>query len=386
MAFYYIDGSVTSAGGSGSGTLGDPWVKTNDLLQYAVDEILAGAGAGTYGDWISIINGNLTQTAFIDLSVYAPSNGRTLTITGHDGHRPTIDMGGAPFFDAQRDGIRLHNLRFRNFTNVTGEVGVHIRYHGSVSLCEFDGENQDFESILRCEGSVNVLGCRFINFSPPAPSANHGSLIFSGSSGGNWIKGCYFETGGGNDNYMIWSYGSFIEDCVFKYSGSATLYYAVIPIRQLRLSNCTFYRDPAAAGVMFAAFFSNYQNCSMVNCYFENLAEPIYNSQTSVNGNVSTMLSGNRAFNSANLYPANAQYLPCPTLNYFNNDWNVSESLLVDPANGDFRPKSGAVGAGFNFQDYGFPVGNLTNPVTVGAVNGLKPDSFIGQYNPFGGN
>ena len=382
MAYYFIDGTIVSAGGSGAGTSGDPWGKTDDLLQYAVDQILAGAGAGVAGDWISITAGNLTQTAFLNLTTYAPSNGRMLTINGHDGYRPTIDMGGKPFFDQKRDGIRLHNLRFFNLTNVTGEVSVHLRYHGSVSLCEFDGQNQDFESVLRCEGSINVFGCRFVNFSPPAPSANHGSLIFSGSSGGNWIKGCYFETGGGNDNYMIWSYGSFIEDCVFKYSGSGALGYAVIPIRQLRLSNCTFYRDPSA-GVMYGTFFSNYQNCSMVNCYFENLTEPIYNSSYSVNGNVSTMLAGNRAYNSTNLYPSNAQYLPCPTLNYYNNDWDVSESLLIDPANGDFRPKSGLIGAGFNMQDYGFPESMSKNPITIGGINGTS--TLIGQYNPFGG-
>jgi hypothetical protein len=384
MANYYVDGSVTSANGAGAGTQGDPWVKTNDLLQYAVDQILAGAGKGAQGDWISILDGNLTQTAPLDLSVYNPSNGVQLTINGHAGHQPTIDLGGAQMFDQKRDGIRLHNLRFINFTNVTSEVGVHLKYHGHISLCVFDGQNQDFEMVLRIEGSINVLGCQFINFAPPAPSSNHGALIFSGSSGNNWIKGCYFETGGGNDNYMIWSYSSVIEDCVFKYSGSGTMYYAVIPVRQLRLSNCTFYRAPSA-GWMFAAFFSNYQNNSMVNCYFENLAEPIYNSQSSVNGNVSTMLAGNRAFNSANLYPSNPQYLPAPTLLYSNNDWDVSESLLIDPANGDFRPKSGLVGAGLNLQDYGFPAGNLTNQVTVGGVNGLKPDSIVGQYNPFGG-
>ena len=385
MAQYYIDGTITSATGSGSGTFSDPWGKTDDLIQYAVDQILAGAGRGAQGDWINIIAGDLTQTAFIDLSVYAPSNGFQLTIAGHDGHRPNINMGGKPMFDIKRDGIRLHNLRFFNLTNVTGEVSVWLRYHGSVSLCEFDGQNQDFEMVLRCEGSINVLGCRFVNFSPPAPSANHGPLIFSGSSGGNWIKGCYFETGGGNDNYMIWSYGSFIEDCVFKFSGSSSLAYAVIPIRQLRLSNCTFYRDPSAAS-MYAVYLSSYQNCSMVNCYFENMTAPFYNYHVSVNDNVSTMLAGNRAFNSTDSPPANPQYLPCPTLNYFNNDWDVSESLLVDPANGDFRPKAGLVGAGFNLQDYGFPVGNLTNKVTVGAVNGLKPDLITGQYNPFGGN
>ena len=111
----------------------------------------------------------------------------------------------------------------------------------------------------------------------------------------------------------------------------------------------------------------------MVNCYFENVTDISYNNSVSVNGNISTMLSGNRAYNSATLHPTQ-NLLPCDTLIYYDNDWDISESLLIDPANGDYRPKAGLIGAGFNLQDYGFPSSIKKQDPTIGAItNNIMP-------------
>ena len=67
MAAYYIDGTIVSASGTGSGTIGDPWGKTDDLLQYTLDQIVAGAGRGSSGDTV-YITGDLNQTASIDFT------------------------------------------------------------------------------------------------------------------------------------------------------------------------------------------------------------------------------------------------------------------------------------------------------------------------------
>jgi hypothetical protein len=365
MAQYYVDGTITSALGTGSGTLADPWGKTDDLLQFAIDQILAGAGKGVAGDWINIVDGNLTNTASTDFSSYAPSNGTPITILGYNGYQPTFDLGAVPFLQtaAGRDGIKLHNIRFINFS--TSTYSLRFRYHGSVSFCVFDAENNPASHILRVDGAYNIYGCQWINFTD---NTVNGLFFQTGSSGGNWMKGCYFEKS--STYLMVYVYNTVVEDCVFRYSGTGTMYYMVLPIRQVRLSNCTFYATPTA-GSAFAVFFSTYQNNSMVNCYFENLAEPIYNSQNSVNDNISTMLAGNRAYNSTNLYPGQ-DYIPGKTLIYDNNDWDVPESLLIDPLNGDYRPRTGLIGAGFNLQDYGFPSSIKKARPTIGGINAFE--------------
>lgn len=370
MAQYYVDGTITSASGTGSGTLADPWGKTDDLIQFAIDQIMLGSGAGSTGDWINIVAGNINQTTSLNLLSYSPNNGRQLTILGYNGHQPTYDLGGVTWSNVHYDGIRLHNIRFVNFIAITNQFAIRLKYHGSVSFCVFDGENQPHATVLRIEGEVNILGCQFINFSPTA--GLHQTLIYSGSSGGNWLKGCYFEKGGVNDYYMIFSYNTVIVDCVFVYTGSNNMAYAILPIRQARVSNCTFYRSPTA-GQFYPIYFSTYQNNSMVNCYFENVTDISYNNSVSVNGNISTMLSGNRAYNSATLHPTQ-NLLPCDTLIYYDNDWDISESLLIDPANGDYRPKAGLIGAGFNLQDYGFPSSIKKQDPTIGAItNNIMP-------------
>ena len=53
---------------------------------------------------------------------------------------------------------------------------------------------------------------------------------------------------------------------------------------------------------------------------------------------------------------------------YDNNDWDVPESLLIDPLNGDYRPRTGLIGAGFNLQDYGFPSSIKKQDPTIGAI------------------
>lgn len=375
MAQYYVDGTITSATGTGSGTLADPWGKTDDLIQYAVDQIVL-AGKGSTGDWINIVAGDINQTTPLNLAGYSPNNGRQLTILGYNDHQPTYDIGGVAWSAVEYDGIRLHNLRFVNFSGTNGQISIRVKYHSSISLCVFDGQNQPYSQILRVAGSVNIFGCQWINFSPT--TGFHGQLLYSGSSGGNWIKGCYFEQGGIADNYALFPYSSVIEDCIFVYTGSNNLAYMILPIRQMRLSNCTFYRDPSA-GTFNAFYLSTYQNNSVVNCYFENMTDISYNNSVSVNGNISTMLSGNRAYNSATLHPTQ-DLLPCDTLIYYDNDWDVSESLLVDPANGDYRPKTKLIGAGFNLQDYGFPSSIKKQKPTIGAIQNHLPM----QYKPFG--
>lgn len=368
MAQYYVDGTITSANGSGSGTISDPWGKTDDLFQYAVDQILAGAGAGATGDWVNVVAGDLTATASVDLSSYSGSS-KNLYLVGHNGHQPTYDLGGETMFADRYDSVGLHNIRFINFSNVNAVDGITLKYRGFVTNCVFDGQDQDYESVLDVSGAVNILGCRWINFSP-SPSTNHGYLLKNGSHGGNWIKGCYFEKGGNDNNPFLFSYNSVIEDCVFRYSGTDSIGYMILPIRNLRLSNCTFYATPTAGNVN-ATFFSTYLENSMINCYFENLQEPIYNSQYTVNDNSSTMLAGNRAYNSSNLYPSQ-DYVPGKTVIYQDNDWDVSESLLVDPLNGDYRPKAELIGAGLNLQDYGFPSSIKKAKPTIGGINAFE--------------
>ena len=62
MGFYYVDGTISSASGTGSGTEVDPWGKDDDLLSYALAQILAGPGSSADGDVITILAGNVNST------------------------------------------------------------------------------------------------------------------------------------------------------------------------------------------------------------------------------------------------------------------------------------------------------------------------------------
>ena len=371
MAQYYIDGTIASASGTGSGTIGDPWGKTDDLFQYAVDQIVAGAGSGTSGDWVNVIDGNLTATASVDLSSYTGQ--KNLYLVGYNGHQPTYDLGGEALFAASYTRMKIHNIKFINFSTTASSILLNT--YATLSFCIFDGQNQDYHNRLVYIGAAsNVFGCRWINFANTNVSSN-GSLLY-GPSGRAWIKGCYFEKGGNDSATIAEIRESVAEDCVIRYSGSGTLYYAFLQTGTSRFSNCTFHRVDGS-GNMHGVFFSNYNDMNMVNCYFENVI-PIYNSNSTVNDNVITLLSGNRSYGG----PAPVPAFTGKALIEINNDWDVSESLLIDPANGDYRPKAGLVGAGFNLQDYGFPESMSKNPITIGGINGTS--TLIGQYNPFG--
>ena len=360
MAQYYVDGTITSANGSGSGTLADPWGKTDDLFQYAVDQILAGAGAGANGDWVNVVAGDLTATASVDLSSYSGSQ-KHLYLVGHNGHQPTYDLGGEAFFVASYYGTKLHNIRFVNFSTTVSSIALGA--YSTISKCIFDGQNQDYrDRLVYLNAPANVFGCQWINFANTNVGSS-GTLLYA-PSGRLWIKGCYFEKGGDDRNTMVSARESVTEDCIYRYSGSGILYYAHLATSSSRFSNCTFYRVDGQ-GPMNAVFFSNYNDMSMVNCYFEN-ANPIYNSHSTVDDNVITMLSGNRSHNT------NVPSHTGKALIEHDNQWDVSESLLVDPLNGDYRPKAALIGAGFNLQDYGFPSSIKKAKPTIGGINAFE--------------
>jgi len=362
MAQYYVDGTISSANGSGSGSLADPWGKTDDLFQYAVDQILAGAGAGATGDWVNVIAGDLTATASVDLSSYGSgSSSKNLYLVGHNGYRPTYDLGGEAMFAASYSKIKLHNLRFINFSTTVSSVQLNT--YATISFCIFDGQNQDYATRLLYIGAAsNVYGCRWINFANTNVSSS-GSLLY-GPSGRAWIKGCYFEKGGDDSSTMVEIRESVTEDCIYRYSGSGTLYYAHLATSTSRFSNCTFYKVDGS-GSANAVFFSNYNDMNMVNCYFENIS-PIYNHAGTVNDNVITMISGNRSYNT------NVPAYTGKALIEHDNQWDVSESLLVDPLNGDYRPKAALIGAGFNLQDYGFPSSIKKAKPTIGGISAFE--------------
>ncbi len=393
MATYYVDGSVTSASGSGSGTLGDPWVKTNDLIQYAFDQIAAGAGAGSAGDTIVVLDGALTNTAKLNPSGYNPSypsgnNSRPVWIKAVD---PSVridwDCGGIEFIVYPYQAINFAGFRFYNFTNGSAASDVPFRFYRYTALinCVFDCYAIAHESCIALNIQSCMIGCSIINDNRHVGGGTHNGYLVSMSNG--VLKDNYFEstTTTGNQYYSFgFGYAHAVNNVIYN---KTTYTNGIIVFTSgLRASGNTFYSETATKipCIQNPASYENSHICD--NNYFEGWSTGI----TSGSGRmVFGWIAGNKGYNNTELFNStliennNTAY----DFNdaYFKNE-TLSESGLVDAANKDFRPKSLLVAKGFNTQANALPISASNVNPNVGAVNGLRPLKITGQYNPFGGN
>lgn len=394
MATYYVDGSVTSASGSGSGTLGDPWVKTDDLIQYAFDQIVAGAGAGSSGDTIVVLDGTLTNTAKLDLSAFNPSyptgnNARPIWVKAVD---PEViidwDCGASEFILYPYQAINFAGFRFHNFSNGASYTNYpfHLYRYTALINCIFDCAGSQHNTLLSLNTQCAIIGCKFINDNRAIVSgATNGGYIAVISSG--VCKDNYFEsTSNTANNYYSFGFSStHIVNNVF-YNETDYVNGNIVFTSGTRCSNNTFYSNTTTK-VPCIYNPSSYENAHICdNNYFEGWSKGIYGSP---NRMVLGWVTGNKGYNNTSLIDStlveNNNTVYDFHDSYFKNE-TLSESGLVDAANKDFRPKSLLVAKGFNTQANALPVSALSLNPNVGAVNGVNPLKLTGQYNPFGGN
>ena len=391
MANYYVDGSIVSASGSGSGTIGDPWGKTDDLIQYSLVQIAAGAGQGSNGDTIIVLAGTITSTAQLTPAAYSPlySSGTGARPLWIKAVNPEVvidwEMGATNLLLYPYQGIHFAGFRFYNYKENGTAYPFKIFRYSTFANCVFDGYAEPHYGLIGGNISCAIIGCAVVNDNRyQAGGTSHRGYQVNMSNG--IVYGNYFEsTSTAGTAYYSHGTGSAHVEGNIYYDTCSYGNGLYVPTQGARFSRNTFYNGATAAPCIYAP--SNYHNSFLIaNNYFEGWSDAI---KTTAGRLTIGRVCGNKGFNNGALVGAllveNSTTLYDFHDGYWKND-SLAESALIDPANKDFRPKSALVGAGFDSMALNYPnVGGGVRP-NVGAVEGYKPDSFIGQYNPFGGN
>lgn len=332
MAAYYIDGTIVSASGTGSGTIGDPWGKTDDLLQYTLDQIVAGAGRGSSGDTV-YITGDLNQTASIDFTGYNPQQLTPLCLRPIDSTIVDYDLGGTVFAtDNNTRGLLVHLFNFHNFSN----TGIAIRLSSWCGFirCTFDGADGAHRGMLYHAGASTVIGCKFIN------DNRSNNLLHQCSGSGNEFHYNFYEVNNTSLYGMYIYSGTFSNNIIKVINGRNTG--ILLPIQGGKIINNTFIGTGNFTGS--GIFMTNsYEDQVIVNNYFEGLYRPL-NANISHNAQVQYLV-GNKAYNNTtNTLPTNTEAVVYD----YDNDWALSSTGLTDAASGDYRPNETLKGVGVN--------------------------------------
>lgn len=365
MADYYCDGTITSASGTGSGTIGDPWGKTDDLWDYCLQQIQAAGGAGTLGDNLIVLDGGFNNTYNPDPTILSPSYGQAnmLYVRPYvmDGtQRIPWDLGGYAVFgtSTNQQGYQFY---FCNFTNLSlTHWSVRGSRYISVYYCGFDGSGGPHIGVALVGSQGRVIGCRFYN------DNRTGGLLHQGT-GSQQVMWNIFEPA--YNGYMAYSYSSgFAHNLILPTPSMTYNTGLVLPIQGGRIFRNTFYNTTNKGSGIYVP--NSYESNYIANNYFEGLYRSVNGSGAGQHINAYEVLAGNRAYNiSNNIMPP----IPSAVAINENNDWDMAESGLVDPANGDYRPNQNLINQGWRDDELN------TEIIDNFADLGIKPT--IGAYD-----
>lgn len=344
MATYYVDGTIASASGTGSGTEVDPWGKTDDLIHYAVTQIEAGAGKGACGDKIIILAGdvNSTQSPWIQQTTATNyyNQDRPLGIVGNGRDRTNWDAGANPkigynYTEAQTrlDCIVFADMTFSNLPTTSG-ADNHI-WGGSTLACFWNcdilfdpAQNGVLTSTNRL---FKLINCRF------TPSQD--MQAYSGSA---MSIGTYFDCRNSPSSNLFYS-GNFI-DCFFDLkdagrTSGATGFLQVAPT----VINCTF--DVRGNTGMACGRLDGWET----NIWYNN-----YVHGDSANSHLVTLYSqgaslglfGNVGFGITSVAGGNNIPSGNPVSNFcYEDNTIITESGVRNSDSGDFRPSDALMNA-----------------------------------------
>lgn len=359
MATYYLDASVASVSGSGTGTLGDPFVKTDDLVNYAFTQVAAGPGNGGAGDVFIVLAGELTNTTEVDVRLLDG----TSSTAGHISRpiwikttSPTTildwNCGGTNFQYYPTQALKVAGFRFYNYSNSVANPTHYPFYtyrYGSFINCIFDSYAAQHFGLFNASIYTSVIGCKFINDNRyNGSSTNRGYLIISSTG---VFKGNYIETTAtaGTGYYSLNFNGTNVCGNIF-YNTIDYTNGSHVPIGGARYWNNIFYNDSASPK---RAIYnpSNYENANLIaNNYFEGWSEAVH---TSTGRLTLEYVVGNKGYNLINGYLFTPQFVENDTTlwdfddPYFKNEM-LPASALADPANKDFTPNALLLGSGFS--------------------------------------
>ena len=357
MAQYYVDGTITSANGSGSGTISDPWGKTDDLFQYALDQIAAGSGRDTVnGDRITNLAGSMTVTSGIDPTTYGtPTNAAPLYLDGGP-QRTSYNLGGFSFVTSSlasstKAATHLSKMDFTNPNTTT--TAIEVGAYGSIIDCTYVGSSSNsFKTVLLNNYAV-MIGCRFTSIN--GLSLGGGPVFDFGSHAKG--HGNFFEIDGGYGQYGFYTRSLFSNNVIVQKnmaSGSACWR----PLDGTFGFNNTLYGDGNDFGCY--AQSANDNNLSVYNNYVEN-----FNIGFSVNtASDFNIFAGNYSYGNSYDQQQNAGG------SVVENNRVLDSTGLVDAAGGNFNGNDLLMNTGYNFASL-FPFS--TDRPSVGAVQNLKP-------------
>ena len=368
MADYYLDGTISSVSGTGSGTELDPWGKDSDLLAYAVAEVASGAGIDSDGDSFIVLDGDLNSTAMLNLAGYSFTKPFTVRPFVMDGtQRVTYDLGDFAFHNSTSiSGIGIYFLDFENIptASLSGSgAGAVIDFNGRGNFigCSIDGTGGSASTWLSPGLGSNVVGNHFKNDQRTA------GLLINGAGNANLISGNYFENITG-DFYDIYTYASAFTNNVLTYDPSYTYSSgSVLPIDAGKIRNNTFVGPGSGGGTAAAAAIlvtNSYEVNHIENNYFEGFALVLNLTGSSTSAYLLNQVIGNRYHNCTDFFETGT---PSEAVILNQENLELSESGLVDVAGGDYRPNNLLINQGYNPFAMTNALNNTLRP-TIGAL------------------
>ena len=346
MADYYVDGTIVSASGTGSGTEIDPWGKTDDLIHYAVTQIEAGAGKGTRGDKIIILAGDVTSTQSPWIQQTTATNyynqDRPLGIVGNGRDRTNWDAGANPKigYNYNEGQTRLDCIVFSDMTlsnlNTTTGTENHL-WGGSTFMaclnCDIIFDTAQNGQITNSNRVFKLVNCRFTP--SQAMQAYSGSAISIGT---------YFDCRNSPASNLF--YGGNYFDCFFdlKDAGRTTPASGFLQVAPT-VVNCTF--DVRGNTGVTCGRLDGWETSIWYNNYVhgDGTANSHLTSLYTAGGSAGVF--GNVGYGIGTINGGNNSPTANPATNFCYNTGNeiITESGVKDADNGDFRPSDALMNA-----------------------------------------
>lgn len=345
MATYYVDGTIVSASGTGSGTESDPWGKTDDLIHYAVTQIEAGAGKGSRGDKIIILAGdvNSTQSPWIQQTTAANnySQDRPLGIVGNGRDLTNWDAGGNGKIgynynegQTRLDAITFADMTFSNLPTVAG-TSTHLwggSNFASFLNCDILFDPAQNGTMTNSNRVFRLINCRYV----PSQSLQ----AYSSSA---VISGTYFDCRNSPSSNLF--YGGIFFDCFFdlKDAGrttSATGFLQVAPT----VINCTF--DVRGNTGVACGRLDGWESNMWFNNYVHGDGTANSHLTTLYQTGASQGCFGNVGYNIGSINGGNNSPTANPATNFcYNDNEIITQSGVKNAGSGDFRPSDALMDA-----------------------------------------
>lgn len=345
MATYYVDGTIVSASGTGSGTEADPWGKDDDLIHYAVTQIEAGAGKGIRGDKIIILAGdvNSTQSPWIQQTTATNyyNHDRPLGIVGNGRHVTNWDAGGNGKIgynynegQTRLDAIVFADMTFSNLPTVK-DSSNHLwggSSYASWYNCDILFDPAQNGIMTETNRLFRLINCRY------TPSQS-----LQAYTAGAVSVGTYFDCRNSPASNLF--YGGFFFNCFFdlKDAGRTTPTVGFLQVAP-NVINCTF-DIRGNTGV----------TCGRLDGWEHNFW---YNNYIHGDGTANSFLTtlyvtgasqgcfGNVGYNIGAINGGNNSPTANPATNFcYNDNEIITESGVKDADNGDFTPSNALINA-----------------------------------------